>query len=171
MEALVVVVNQPKEVRTINTKWTKYFRSVPQESITREKINGNIYVHCTASTDHEFGCSWILVDRRAVVTTVTTSTSMLAATCQHWGRIFSASEITSVMLCTLKGPPTSGFCVLTECWELAPTWVTRMPRESAVSGVQTQCTPARRPTGSLPPRSRTTCLATRRATPTLQRRL
>jgi hypothetical protein len=29
-----VVVNQPKKIVTINTKQTKYFRSVPQESIT-----------------------------------------------------------------------------------------------------------------------------------------
>ncbi len=72
----MVVVNQPKEKRTINTKWKKYLRNVPQESITGRKMNGNIYVHCSASTDHGFGClrtlvvctiqvqpsAWLLVD-------------------------------------------------------------------------------------------------------------
>jgi hypothetical protein len=35
------VVNQPKEIRTINFKWTKYLRSVSQEIFTRGKINGS----------------------------------------------------------------------------------------------------------------------------------
>jgi hypothetical protein len=39
----VDVVNQPKEIRTINTKWTKYLRSVQQESITGGKINGKYF--------------------------------------------------------------------------------------------------------------------------------
>jgi hypothetical protein len=38
----VDVVNQPKKTRTINPKQTKYFRVVPQESITGGKINGSI---------------------------------------------------------------------------------------------------------------------------------
>jgi hypothetical protein len=50
----VDVVNQPKEIRTINTKRTKYFRIVPQESITGGKINGNIYVQHLLITD--LGC-------------------------------------------------------------------------------------------------------------------
>ncbi len=51
-----VVGNQPKEISKINTKQTKYLRSVPQESITGGKINGNFYIYCSASTDHGFGC-------------------------------------------------------------------------------------------------------------------
>jgi hypothetical protein len=39
-------VNPPKEIRTFNTKRTKYL-SVPQECITEGKINANIYVHCS----------------------------------------------------------------------------------------------------------------------------
>ncbi len=52
----MVVVNQPKEISTINTKQTKYLRSVQQESITGGKINGYFYIYCSASTDHRFGC-------------------------------------------------------------------------------------------------------------------
>jgi hypothetical protein len=35
----VLVANQPKKIIVINTKQTKYLRSVPQESITGIKIN------------------------------------------------------------------------------------------------------------------------------------
>jgi hypothetical protein len=35
------VVNQPKKIKTINTKNTKYLMSVPQESVIRGKINGS----------------------------------------------------------------------------------------------------------------------------------
>ncbi len=72
----MVVVNQTKEIRISNTKWTKYVRNVPQESITGRKMNGRINIHRSASTDHGFGCSrtllvctiqvqpsaWLLVD-------------------------------------------------------------------------------------------------------------
>jgi hypothetical protein len=35
----VGVLNQPKKIRTVNTKQTKYLRSVPQESIVSPRIN------------------------------------------------------------------------------------------------------------------------------------
>jgi hypothetical protein len=57
----VLVVNQPEQIITINTKQTKYLRSVPQESITGGKINGDIYIHCFASTGHGFDCSRTLL--------------------------------------------------------------------------------------------------------------
>jgi hypothetical protein len=53
----MVVVNQPKKIRTINTKQTKYLRSVPLENNTGGKIISNIYIHCKASAGHGFGCS------------------------------------------------------------------------------------------------------------------
>jgi hypothetical protein len=43
----VVVFNEHKKIRTINSKRTKYLRSVPQESNTGGKINGKIYIHCS----------------------------------------------------------------------------------------------------------------------------
>ncbi len=55
------VVNQPKKIITINTKQRKYLRSVLQESLTGGKINGSIYVHCSASADHRFGSSRTLL--------------------------------------------------------------------------------------------------------------
>jgi hypothetical protein len=58
----VVGVNQPKKIITINTEQTKYLMSVPQESNTGGKINGNICIHSLAPAAHG---SWIQVDPSA----------------------------------------------------------------------------------------------------------
>jgi hypothetical protein len=50
------VVNQLKKIIIIKNKQKKSLRSVPEESITGEKINDSIYVHYSASIDHGFGC-------------------------------------------------------------------------------------------------------------------
>jgi hypothetical protein len=46
----IVVLNQLQKIITTNTKQTKYLMSVPQKSNTGGKINGNIDIHCLAST-------------------------------------------------------------------------------------------------------------------------
>ncbi len=61
MEAFIswlCLINQICKIITINTKQTNYFRVVLQESHTGGKINDNIYIHCSTSADHGFGCSW-----------------------------------------------------------------------------------------------------------------
>ncbi len=50
-----IVVNQPKKIIAINTKQTRYLRSIPQENNTSAKINGNAHAHCPSSVDHRFG--------------------------------------------------------------------------------------------------------------------
>ncbi len=50
------LIGEKSPIRRQRAKYTKYLRSVPQESITGRKINGTIYVHCSGSTDNGFGC-------------------------------------------------------------------------------------------------------------------
>jgi hypothetical protein len=48
----VVVVNQPKKHYNNNARWTRCWRSIPEENYANGRINDKAYAHCQASADH-----------------------------------------------------------------------------------------------------------------------
>jgi hypothetical protein len=63
----VVLVEQPKKKRTIDTKQAKYLRNVPVDNYSSRKINGNIHIHYLASADHALGSIQVYHSVRLVV--------------------------------------------------------------------------------------------------------